>query len=179
MPKKSSRPIQILPTDLVLSVRQPFAQLLVPARRTNPLIAEKWIENRTWAPPLSSDETHWILIHASSTRDDQGVYDDELIDSNCPHGAIVGYAKLIDWLKAPAGSKPNCTHTEFKKHCDRLRDIVEQHSGIRPDHGIRYVDDCRDTFHWVFVEPTRLDEPIPCSGKLRLWTIPESLKSPE
>lgn len=160
----------------MLSVRQPYAQLLVTARRKNPLIAEKWIENRTWTLPFSSEEAHWIPIHAAGTRDDPGVYDCEHVDSDCPHGAIIGCAKLIEWRKAPSGSTPNCSDTEFKKHYDRLRVNVEQYTGIRLDHGIMYAENSRDTIHWIFVEATLVDEPIPCPGKLRLWMLPESLK---
>ena len=87
---------QVLPTDTVLSVRQPYAQLLVSARRSNPLIAEKWIENRSWVPSLPAGEPHWILIHASSTKCDPD--DDLLRGVDCGelhYGAIIGYSKLI------------------------------------------------------------------------------------
>ena len=66
----------VLPTDTVLSVRQPYAQLLVSAGRSNPLIAEKWIENRSWVPSLSAGEPHWILIHA--------VHEESLLDAAMP-----------------------------------------------------------------------------------------------
>ena len=176
MPKKTSKSKQILPTDVALSVRQPYAQLLVCARQSNPLIAEKWIENRSWEPSLPSGQSHWILIHASSTKGDPFDYEEERVDSDVPHGAIIGYAKLIGWKRLPKCKTTKRDDKGFKEHCESLRDIVELHSGIRPDHGIIYAENAPGIVHWVFVEPTLLDKPITCAGKLRLWALPETLK---
>ena len=177
MAKKASKSKQALPTDVVLSVRQPYAQLLVTARQSNSLIAEKWIENRSWEPTLPSGQPHWILIHASSTRGDPD--DDALkgVDHDVLHyGAIIGYAKLIGWKQLPKCKTTTRDDKRFVKYCDLLRDIVEGHSGIRPDHGICHAENVPDIVHWIFVEPTLLNEPIPCAGELRLWTFPETLK---
>ena len=177
MPKKASKSKPVLPTDVVLSVRHPFAQLLVTARGSNPLIAEKWIENRSWEPSVSSGEHHWILIHASSTKCDPE--DDLLRGVDCDvlhYGAIIGFAKLIGWKRLPKCSTTLRADKGFEQHCNILRDIVEGHLGIRPDHGIIHAENAPDIVHWIFVEPTLLDEPIRCSGKLRLWALPENLK---
>ena len=165
---------QVLPTDTVLSVRQPYAQLLVSARRSNPLIAEKWIENRSWVPSLPAGEPHWILIHASSTKCDPD--DDLLRGVDCGelhYGAIIGYAKLIGWRRLPKCQTTKWNDKGFNQHCDELRDIVEGYSGIRPDHGILHAENVPEIVNWIFVEPVRLEQPIPCSGKLRLWKLPE------
>ena len=176
VPKKSSRSNQVLPSNTVLSVRQPYAQLLVTARESNPLIAEKWVENRSWEPSLPSGQPHWILIHASSTTDHPSVYEDEKVDYDCPHGAIIGYAKLIGWQQLPACKTTKRADKGFEKHCEVLRDIVEAFSGERPDHGICYAENAPNIVHWIFVEPTLLNVPIPCAGQLRLWTFADTLK---
>jgi len=176
MPKKASKSKQVLPTDKVLSVRQPYAQLLVMPSKTYPNIPLKWIENRSWEPPKGIE---WILIHASAKPDHFSWYDDYgLRLENCAHGAIIGYAKLIGWkrlnLNTDSDKASKANDIVFKKHCSELRDIVQKHLGIRPTHGMVHVERARNTVHWIFAQPTLLDEPIPCSGKLRLWTLPEN-----
>lgn len=137
--KKASKSKHALPTDVVLSVRQPYAQLLVTARQSNPLIAEKWIENRSWEPPFLPGEPHWILIHASSAKCDPN--DDLLKAVDCDvlhYGAIIGYAKLIGWNQLPKCKTTKRTDKGFEEHCNILRDTVEGQSGIRPDHRSRH-----------------------------------------
>jgi hypothetical protein len=134
----------------------------------------KWIENRSWVPLLPAGEPHWILIHASSTKCDPN--DDLLRGVDCGelhYGAIIGYAKLIGWRRLPKCQTTKWNDKGINQHCDELRDIVEGYSGIRPDHGILHAENVPEIVHWIFVEPVRLEQPIPCAGKLRLWKLRE------
>ena len=175
MSKTTQKSIQSLPTDQALSVRQPYAQLLVTPNQKLPNVPLKWIENRSWEPPLSVNQSHWILIHASATISDTFWYREYGIDrAKCHHGAIIGYAKLIGWKRLRYGDYDPATPEgcrDFTNHCTALKDICEQHIGVRPRHGIGHISQQRGVVHWIFAEPTLLSEPIACSGKLRLWTF--------
>lgn len=69
-----------------------------------------------------------------------------------PQSAIIGTVDLADVHEAGADCTDQC----------------------RP-WGMVYDDD-KPTYHLVLTNPIRLDEPIPCKGKLGLWTVPDDAR---
>jgi len=115
------------------------------------LIADgkKWVENRTWG-------THYrglLAIHAG--KGSQYLTRTQL--ENYPTGCIVAVAVL--------GA---CIDISGPRIWDRAFEIVRG----------RTIDDLMNHEHtegpwcWVLENVTKLDEPVPCSGKQGLW-IPE------
>ena len=179
MSKTNSQSSQILPTDRVLSVRQPYAQLLLTGSKRNPGVPIKWCENRSWQPEswLSGKR---ILIHASGTIDrDEAYRGYGLKPASVRHSAILGHALLVGAYQfRGCSSDPWSDEYQklFKQHCLFLREVYEDKTGCCPLHGTKHIEMSRGVWHWLFADPVLLDEPIPCPGKLRIWTFPANLK---
>ena len=171
MSKKPDQSNQTLPTDKVLSVKQPYASMIVTEQGNG--IGKKWIENRSWCPPEDM-RGKILLIHA--TRNGTLSYRVHGMNiKTTPHG-IIGHVRLIGWkrlvLNTDSDKCSDANNEIFERHCKSLRQIVGDHTGVTPRHGKLEIAQERNMVHWVFAEPTLLAEPIPCSGKLRIWTLP-------
>lgn len=163
-----------LPTDLVLSVRQPYAQLLCTASKQNERVPRKWIENRTWEPTgIENGKPTPILIHASNTPDHPDWYTDYgLSIDDCAHGAIIGYTTLIGWkcLRLHKSDKMSKTNNKvWAEHCKQLQWEMYKHTDYFVSFGFKHVARERGMYHWMFADPVLFDRPIPCKGQLRLW----------
>lgn len=140
--------------DRVLSIRQPWASLLV--------AGVKRFEVRTWRPR----DVGWILIHASTgkafgMRELRGERLFQLAlrhagienEEAWPRSAIVGAVRIGHiW---PPGSRPS--------NLSALDTYLGSAS--------------RDEYRWEVAEARRFDTPIPCDGKLNLWTPPRRLSN--
>jgi len=166
--RRQSNALQKLPTNRVLSVRQPFANLLVlPHESGLPL---KWCENRSWEPterqlrelPRGSDGYPRLLIHAAGTRTplawhpDFGSNDHPII-----YSAIIGHVRLLGFVA-----------THQREDDDVYNDIDltfwEANSPI-PGHGSHHIS--AGSILWLMDSPVMLEVPIPVKGQCNLWTF--------
>jgi len=174
--KPSARIRQTLPSKLVLSVRQPYAQLMVTPHPKNPEYGIKWIENRSWIPDCKPGSI--ILIHASGTASAFEEYEENgLSIRDCRHGAIIGYATLCGWkrLNLPRFNyaQYHAIEAQWRGHRNRLKDLANVYTAQRPKHNLGDAEQRNGTVHWIFANPVMLDKPITVKGKLRLWRYPE------
>lgn len=145
-----------------LSIKQPYASLIVTPRIDNPKLGIKDIENRTW-------RTHFrgtVLIHASGKAlditskllsDEQGKALSKFIHENndkfsltSPVSAIIGEVDIIDCvINHESIWAENCMASETNK-------IV---------------------YNWVLANPVLYDEPIlNVKGKLSFWEFEKKTK---
>lgn len=140
----------------VLSVRQPYAALLV--------LGPKRFEARVWRTPYRGP----VLIHASSAVVTKGTIEDLCVDRalfhaieglgwtddavrGLPRSAIIGQVDLTDIV--PSQECTDATAVDY--------DLAS------------YPDD--ETFFWRVSNGVPID-PVPIGGKLNLWTLPEELE---
>ena len=133
-----------------LSIRQPWAWAI--------LHAGKRVENRTWR----CGHRGWLLIHASGGRADRGAlaYLNVVLaqqtrlplrledERRLQRGAIVGAARVDEW-----------DWVSFFRF--RLQDLYTQQR--------LWVEGPACV---VLGEVRALPEPVPCKGRLGLWTVP-------
>ena len=119
-----------------------------------------------------------IIIHASGTVGHHFDYTRHGIQlEETRHSVILGHALLVDAVQfrgCPSDHWSNEYQTLFKAHCCRLRDIMEDVTGLRPLHGKNHIEHSRGVWHWLFADPILLPQPIRCSGKLRIWSLTHS-----
>lgn len=163
-----------------LTIRQPWATLLA--------IEAKAVETRSWQTKYRGP----VLIHAGAghTRAEReleemepffaalGGHDDgqERIATPLPRGQVLAVADLVDVI-------PTTTLDELmQKH---RRPCVQVN---HPDHVPGYKrlpanerlfgDYAPGRFGWIFDHVQRLDNPVPASGALSLWTPPTDVLMP-
>jgi hypothetical protein len=129
-----------------LTVRQPYASRLVHGT--------KQIENRTRAAYHRGP----VLIHASRAIHDWW----KLADPEWPLGALIGEAVL--------------TGSHSAHGCERQQ--CQEQGGMFPgttdlETGQEIVDG--PLHHWVFEQPEFYPEPVPATGMLGFWFLPDSL----
>ena len=119
----------------------------------------KWCENRSWRFPADLLGTS-LLIHASSTKGNLGDHLFYDVPQDIPRGAIVGYVTVI-----------GCLPSSRDRHSEGVAIAAyEQLAHITPTTdkaSLCHVDD--SGWWWLLAKPVMLKEPIPCSGKLRIW----------
>ncbi|MFW6184454.1 MAG: hypothetical protein ACOC8X_11710, partial [Chloroflexota bacterium] len=125
---------------------------------------DKRVENRTWKPPLDVQGER-IALHASKSYDSDGhgtcatLARQNIPIAALPSGAIVATALVAGWLHLLPDEGPQ-------------RNVI-----ARPAELKRYVDD-RWFFGpvgWILDDVRKLPEPIPCSGALGLWRVPDDI----
>ena len=146
-----------------LSIQQPHSDLIV--------WWDKSIENRTWRTRHRGP----ILIHASSRLDRDEVTElsgdgwDILAESPCVMSAIVGVATVLDVLDVEAiedwidGGDNPCSTPAAAAELERAADAGELE---------RYAF---GPFCWLLGDRKPIPDPVPCGGKLNLWTPPPSV----
>jgi hypothetical protein len=145
---------------LVLSIAQPFAYLVC--------IGEKLVENRSW----HTAHRGRLWIHASGRLacDWSDIYNgepagpDEPIRVKSTHGGTIALPAIN---ALPLGAIIGCVElvdcVPKKKLPKRLR-----------LHPFTQGPVC-----WVCCNGNLLPEPVPCKGRLRLWTLPAGVRLPE
>jgi hypothetical protein len=140
-----------------LSLIQPWAWAI--------LHAGKRLENRDWRPPRDL----WgqrIALHAGKKLDADAclalyAYGFSM-PATVPQSAIVGTARLrgIVYLDAKGGH------------------VIESEGEEPPTWAIskKALEFFVGKFGWIFDEVVALREPITCSGKLGLWTVPAEVE---
>lgn len=133
-----------------LSLSQPWCWAILDP------VARKWVENRTWAPPIAMID-QVIALHAAKSWDKAGTpfllrlgiefparYD------LYPSAAIVGTARI-----------------------DR---VVTDARTLPPEQARWYMGpttpDGRTVYGWVLADVRPLARPIPCRGLQGLWPVP-------
>lgn len=107
---------------------------------------EKLCENRTWHPPKSLRSGTWIAIHAGSSR---AWFPDGTPKSTMdgyPYSAVIAVARF---------------------------DVTATRNAVQMFYGNpKYRDHAEGPVCLLFDQVKRLDHPIPCRGRQRLWTLP-------
>jgi hypothetical protein len=125
-------------TNLALSIRQPWAELILLGRKT--------LELRTWIPDYRGP----LWLHTGKAEN-PGL--ERLFGlSDLPRGAFVGRFDLTDVAPLDPG------------RWERWRD---QHRDPGP-----YIP---GTFAWVIEGAERLPEPVPASGKLKVYEVDDDV----
>lgn len=141
----------------VISIRQPWAALLA--------LGIKRFEARTWTTPYRGD----VLVHASSHRMTvQETLDLEvspdLVDAL--HSVDLATFEAIEAFPTSAIiGKVTITEVLPSTSCDDFTSLDEATCGAPAD----------GLFLWRVTGP-RAITPIPCGGKLNLWTLPKELE---
>jgi hypothetical protein len=129
--------------DRVLSIQQPFASLII--------VGKKPVENRSWKTPYRGI----VWIHASNglafRQWSQQGFPPEIIGDlpeahDLPRSSVLGSVELVE-CHGPDDEIPGLSASDFA----------------------RWVG---DGWVWLLRNPKALAEPIPCRGKLNLWTWP-------
>lgn len=156
-----------LPTNRVLSVRQPHAQRLVTRKDDEPT-AYKWCENRTWIPPLedmprASDGYPRLLIHAAGTVEANRCAILRERKHQWRTSAVIGYVRLLGYVQ-----------TQRDNHSSLLDSVValfDEAESVVPMHGWELLSIRPGVVWWIMDQPHKLYTPIPSPGKLKVWTL--------
>ena len=161
-----------------ITIKQPWASLIVEPDTENLGFGIKPIENRTWpCPPKhigkrvlvhaskswtkSSAEICVSIAHVKEALERLGMihkYDDESIGykgysfSGLTCGAIIGSVEIVDFV---------VNHPSI---------WAEKTNIMRGD---------KPTYNWVLANGIKFPEPIPVKGKLNFWDYPNILAEPE
>ena len=134
----------------ILSIRQPWAWAIVHG-------AGKKVENRTWRTRYRG----WFWIHASATPDVADAWGfvanhcEAPTSDNTILGAIIGRARLVDCV-------------DYPKNSDRQRRLF---SGMSPVQSTLRDDPWAfGPVCWILADARPILNPIPCRGRLGLWT---------
>lgn len=154
----------------VISIKQPWASLIVESNDFEPGFGIKPIENRTWPTKF----TGRVLVHASDKRV-KGLACEILSDMqyaqvftanklcalNGPTGAIIGSVAIVDCvLNHNSVWAEHVAHKQKKVNGDIFNVEVP-------------------VYNWVLANPIKFPEPIPAKGKLSFWDYPNILAEPE
>jgi hypothetical protein len=127
----------------VLSVRQPWAALM--------LTGDKWCENRSW--PTDYRGPLWIHASQSFSEKERAYWQKQGIDAKLlVPGAILGCVDLVEVLDVGEITAA------------REEELIEQYQ-LDPA-GHEHVE---GEWCWIVARPRALPQPIPATGKLRLW----------
>jgi hypothetical protein len=136
-----------------LSVRQPFASLLVGRPGVH---RRKRVETRSW----STAHRGWLLIHAAAQPDGEALTDPMVAqvvrESACDvsvRGALVGAVYVVD-----------CAPCELWAGCDPDMELLSPDEQLVGDWG-------KGRCGWLTVGAVRFVEPIPCRGQLGLFEV--------
>lgn len=175
-----------LPSDRVLTLRQPFAQFVLTTGKsaTVPL---KWCENRTWKAeklhPSKLDEDEGcprILIHAATQLDHEAIADLGMPSPGF-RSAIVGSVRLLGIVDVQALLKTALQDARGFDHeavaAEYFQQLRKKVSGksVKPDflmEGMQFVtipEYDGPWYWWLIDRPMSLQKPIGCKGKLGLW----------
>lgn len=138
-------------------------------------VADKGIENRSWAPPIAMIG-QVIAIHAAKSWDDKRAYTPPKDHcSTCRDGfggyTPTGYLLHLGIDHAPARKEryPSSVIVGVAT-IDRIITEARTLVGLgRPSQKRWFFG----PFGWVLTDRRALSRPIPCAGKQGLWTVPE------
>lgn len=162
-----------------ITIKQPWASLIVEPDLDNPGFGIKAIENRTWPTKFRGR----VLIHAGLENilkkikygeSIQFLTNDQIKDATktsernlsifgsiLPVGAIIGSVEIVDCVI----NHPSiwAEHTAKKKTKKNKAGVI-------------FVDEIEvPVYNWVLSNPIKFPEPIPAKGKLSFWEFNESI----
>jgi len=155
-----------------ITIKQPWASLIVKQDTKNPGFGIKPIENRTWPTKFRGR----VLIHASANTaefTDLLAVSSELYIYSCslrdnheefkkyPHSAIIGSIEIID-----------CVLNHESAWAEHKATVQRKIKGQKV-----FVE--VPVYNWVLANPIDFPEPIPAKGKLSFWDYPNILAEPE
>lgn len=125
-----------------LTIRQPWCHAIFKLGKD--------VENRSWHTSYRGR----LLIHAASALDMHAYLDKRIINglaSNFPltTSALVGTVNLVDCFFCQDAPPSH------------VRRFLDSHPWADPD----------SEYWWIFESPVIFSKPIPCRGKLGLWTF--------
>lgn len=171
-----------------ITVKQPWASLIVEPDQNNIGFGIKDIENRTWKCPEKYIGQR-ILIHASAQSWSWGQFANYITRIDCENlelqkivrentfsekwlkelqrGAIIGSVEIVDCVI----NHPSiwAEKTKIPYLADVLEDIKHLGKEQRPD----------VVYNWVLANPIKFPEPILAKGKLSFWDYPNIIAEPE
>lgn len=144
-----------------ITVKQPYASLIVEPDEMNPGFGIKPIENRTWKCPQKYIGKR-VLIHAGMDKklmnippntflnDEQlGIILNKNVKFNDKdwnlYGCIIGSVEIVDCII---------------NHPSIWAEKTDEHT-------VGWSS--RPIYNWVLANPIKFDKPIPCKGKLSFW----------
>ncbi|NLH45602.1 MAG: ASCH domain-containing protein [Acholeplasmataceae bacterium] len=157
-----------------ITIKQPWASLIIEPDPANPGFGIKPIENRTWeCPPKYIGKR--VLIHAATKKwgwievlnylSEQcrvvlakHGYDAQWLKT-LPTGAIIGSVEIVD-----------CAINNSSIWAERT---IIRHKGST------LLIDSDKMYNWVLANPIKFPEPIPEKGKLSFWDYPNILAEHE
>ena len=176
-----------------LSVKQPWASLIVEPDLNNIGFGIKPIENRTWPCPKQYIGQR-VLIHAGLSIDKNAVGKISLIngefareiwykinDNKLPLGAIIGSVQIVDcvvnhhsiWAeKGGLIMKPN-------KEDYYIGGNFVEYNMIDYKRDLNEWERNKPIYNWVLAHPIEFPEPILAKGKLGFWNFPDIIAEPE
>jgi hypothetical protein len=134
------------PRVYALTVKQPWASLIIHGYKT--------IENRSWRPPEHLIGKR-ISIHAGRNFDPAAMAEEKVLNAlrriphPLPQGSLLGSVIVMGILK------PDGSHQSRSSPLNIQGDLAWWIPGY---------------FGWILRDATLLEQPIPMTGKLGLWT---------
>lgn len=161
-----------------LSVKQPWASLIVEPYPNNIGFGIKPIENRTWPCPKQYIGQR-VLIHASKIpinfkfdiKGQASVSEIQIAsmlnhcEENSLYGVIIGSVQIVDCVVNHHSIWAEKTNPN--EVC--LNGIPLYH--VTQKEGVIY--------NWVLAHPIKFPQPIPAKGKLGFWDFPDIIAEPE
>ena len=173
-PKPKAAPKNLELPELALSIRQPYAQLVLTPSRS-PGVGIKWIENRSWLPPKTflDNGPRKIAIHTGMTK--VSAYGIDEYEYECErhrqpstrlrHSAILGTVDVVGFVSPDWDDY--CGDDDFVEHYRNAKSLLKAAGLKLPRHGDEYA--AIGSRWWIFANPVLFPKPIPCQGKLNLW----------
>jgi hypothetical protein len=130
-----------------ITIKQPYASLIIESRKDDPTKGIKDIENRTWPTKFRGR----VLIHAGSHipfRDINQLVINRGIpcwqNEAYPEGAIIGSVEIVD--------------------C-----VIDHPSIWAEKSGGKSIAYPHEMYNWVLANPIKFEHPIPAKGKSSFW----------
>ncbi len=153
-----------------ITIKQPWASLIVEARQDNILLGIKDVENRTWPTKLRGR----VLVHASfnpvkglpceilTPLQYAEVFTANKLDSLVGNnGVIIGSIEIVDCV-----INHESIWAEKSEKCPfRTCEACDENK-----HRCIYYN--KPIYNWVLANPIKFPVPIPAKGKLSFWDYP-------
>ncbi len=138
-----------------LTICQPYPYLILTPQAELPSgVEQKRVENRTWSTKVRGP----LLIHVGKSRKWLETFPS--INADLTFSAIVGVVDIVDVVQIVC-EHGHCQHWP-QEVCDRYPWIIDHQHAEGP-------------FCWILSNPRRFKRPIPYTGRLGLFEVPDSV----
>lgn len=142
-----------------LSLSQPWCWAVVDE------LVRKHIENRSWAPPITTIDK-WICIHAAKSFDDKNRYTLRERVGEIAEGEELS---ALGYLLAYGYQPPARFVTSAIVAVAQIDRVVTEDRTLPDDQKRWYFG----PYGWVLAGVQKLREPLAIGGKQGLWTVPD------